>query len=50
MTHPALTTLSQEEQMFRDAVLDFARKRVAPHVAAMDHEGALRQRPPPRAV
>jgi alkylation response protein AidB-like acyl-CoA dehydrogenase/sugar lactone lactonase YvrE len=43
MTHPALTTLSQEEQMFRDAVLDFARKRVAPHVAAMDHEGALRK-------
>jgi len=42
MTHPALTTLSQEEQMFRDAVLDFARKRVAPHVAAMDHDGALR--------
>jgi alkylation response protein AidB-like acyl-CoA dehydrogenase len=41
MTHPALTTLSQEEKLFRDTVLGFARERVAPHVARMDEEGAL---------
>ena len=40
MTQP-LTQLSDEEQMFRDAVLAFARERVAPKAAAMDHEGAL---------
>jgi hypothetical protein len=27
--------------MFKDAVLDFAKKRVAPRAAAMDHAGAL---------
>jgi alkylation response protein AidB-like acyl-CoA dehydrogenase len=41
MTHPALTTLSEEEKLFRDTVLGFARERVAPHVARMDEEGAL---------
>ncbi len=39
--HPALTQLSDEERMFRDSVLDFAKKRVAPRAAAMDHAGAL---------
>ena len=29
MTHPALTQLSEEERMFKDAVLAFARERVA---------------------
>src|SRR5688572_6955866 len=33
---PALTTLSEEEQMFRDAVRDFADSEVAPRVTAMD--------------
>lgn len=41
MTHPALTSLSQDEKLFRDSVLDFARKRVAPRVAAMDEKGAM---------
>ena len=38
---PALTQLSEEEQLFRDSVLDFARRRVAPRAAAMDEAGAL---------
>ncbi len=41
MTSPALTMLSQEERMFRDSVLDFARARVAPHVSKMDEAGAM---------
>jgi alkylation response protein AidB-like acyl-CoA dehydrogenase len=41
MTHPALTQLSDEERMFRDAVLGFARREVAPKVAAMDEKGAV---------
>lgn len=41
MTHPALTQLSEEEALFRDSVLDFAKRRVAPHVAEMDVKGAL---------
>jgi len=41
MTHLALTQLSDEERMFKDSVLAFARERVAPKVAAMDHEGHL---------
>ncbi len=41
MTTAALTQLTDEERMFRDSVLSFAREQVAPKVAAMDHEGAL---------
>ncbi len=41
MSHPALTQLSDEERIFRDAVLDFAKKRVAPRAAAMDEAAAL---------
>lgn len=41
MPNPALTQLSEEERLFRDAVLDFAKKRVAPKVHAMDAKGAL---------
>lgn len=42
MTPPAaLTTLSEEETMFKKAVVDFARQRVAPHVARMDEEATL---------
>jgi alkylation response protein AidB-like acyl-CoA dehydrogenase len=33
---PALTTLSEEEAMFRDAVRDFAESEIRPHVHAMD--------------
>lgn len=35
-TPPALTTLTEEERMFREAVRDFARSEVAPRVMAMD--------------
>jgi len=36
-----LTQLQDEEILFRDSVLDFARKRIAPRVAHMDEKGAL---------
>jgi butyryl-CoA dehydrogenase/short/branched chain acyl-CoA dehydrogenase len=38
-----LTTLSEEEQMFRSAVREFARAEVAPHVRAMDEAGVFRK-------
>jgi len=41
VAHPPLTQLSEEEVLFRDSVLDFAKKRVAPRVAAMDEKGAM---------
>jgi len=41
VSHPALTQLSEEERLFRGSVLDFAKRRVAPLVHAMDEEGAL---------
>lgn len=40
-THPALTQLSEEEKMFRDAVATFARKEVAPRVQQMDRDQQL---------
>ncbi|HKE89158.1 MAG TPA: acyl-CoA dehydrogenase family protein, partial [Gemmatimonadales bacterium] len=39
--NPPLTALLEEEQMFRDAVRDFAETEVRPHVAAMDQAAAL---------
>ena len=36
-----LTVLSEEERLFHDTVLGFARERVGPRVAAMDAVGAL---------
>src|SRR4029453_9488374 len=39
---PALTTLSEEENMFRDAVRDFAETDVRPHVSAMDEAAQFR--------
>ena len=41
MSHPPLTHLSEEERLFRDSVLDYAKKRVAPLAAAMDEKGAV---------
>jgi butyryl-CoA dehydrogenase len=38
---PPLTTLSEEEQMFRDAVRDFAEQEVRPRVAAMEQAAAI---------
>ncbi len=37
----ALTTLSEEEQIFRQVVREFAEERLAPLVAKMDQEGKL---------
>jgi alkylation response protein AidB-like acyl-CoA dehydrogenase len=40
MTQP-LTVLSEEEKLFQNQILEFARERVAPHVAAMDEAMAM---------
>lgn len=40
-THPALTQLSEEEKMFRDAVANFAQKEVAPRVHKMDRDQVM---------
>ncbi len=37
----ALTTLGEEETMFRDAVRDFARSELAPRVTRMEEEGQI---------
>jgi len=42
LTRP-LTTLSDEERMFRDTVRRFARERIAPHVRAMDDAAVFRK-------
>jgi len=39
--HPPLTALSEEEQMFRDMVRQFAESTVAPRVLAMDSAAAI---------
>ncbi len=39
--HPALTQLSEEEQMFRDAVRDFAESELAHRAQRMDEEAKL---------
>jgi short-chain 2-methylacyl-CoA dehydrogenase len=38
-----LTELSDEERMFQSAVRQFARERIAPHVAEMDESGVFRK-------
>jgi len=43
MTVRPLTQLNDEEKMFRDAALTFAREQVAPHVHAMDEAQVMRQ-------
>ena len=40
-TRPALTTLSDEETMFRDAVAGFAEEEVRPRVRAMEQAGQI---------
>jgi butyryl-CoA dehydrogenase len=40
-SHPALSTLSDEETMFRDAVAGFAEEEVRPRVQAMERAGRL---------
>src|SRR5512147_3213392 len=39
---PALTALSEEEELFRQTVRDFAESEVRPHVHAMDEAGKFR--------
>jgi alkylation response protein AidB-like acyl-CoA dehydrogenase len=39
---PALTTLTEEEELFRDTVRDFAQTEIAPHVHEMDLEAKFR--------
>jgi alkylation response protein AidB-like acyl-CoA dehydrogenase len=39
--HPALTTLSEEERMFREAVRDFAESEITPRIMKMDREQTL---------
>jgi short-chain 2-methylacyl-CoA dehydrogenase len=41
-TAPALTVLSEEESMFRDAVREFAEIEVRPYVQSMDEAGQFR--------
>jgi alkylation response protein AidB-like acyl-CoA dehydrogenase len=43
MSTPALTTLGDEERMFRDVVRRFARERIGPHVREMDEAGVFRK-------
>ena len=35
-THPALTSLTEDERLFRETVRDFAQSEVGPRVARMD--------------
>lgn len=39
----ALTHLSEEDELFRSSVAQFARERLAPHVRAMDEAGVFRK-------
>ncbi|HEY0657469.1 MAG TPA: acyl-CoA dehydrogenase family protein, partial [Pyrinomonadaceae bacterium] len=41
--HPALTTLSEEEELFRASVREFAEGEVRPRVEKMEHEARLDQ-------
>src|SRR4028118_2150293 len=40
-THPALTTLSEEEELFRASVREFAEGEVRPRVEKMEHDARL---------
>lgn len=42
MARPALTTLSDDEQAFREAVRDFAENEIRPHVAHMDEKAEMK--------
>ena len=39
--HPPLTTLSDDEEAFRDAVAGFAAEEVRPRVSAMERAGKI---------
>jgi len=38
-----ITILTEEEEMFREAVSDFAREQIGPHVMDMDRKGEFRR-------
>ena len=42
MNPQALTVLNEDEKMFKDAVLAFAREQIGPHVADMDEKKTMR--------
>ena len=37
-----LTTLKEEEQLFRESVASFAREQIGPHVSEMDEQASFR--------
>ena len=41
MAQPALTTLSEDEELFRRAVRDFAEETIRPRITKMDREGVM---------
>jgi alkylation response protein AidB-like acyl-CoA dehydrogenase len=41
LAHPALTQLSEEEQLFRSSVRAFAEAEIAPHAREMDEQAAM---------
>ena len=41
VSHPALTTVSDDEELFRDAVAGFAAEEVKPRVSAMERAGKI---------
>ena len=41
VSHPALTTLSDDEELFRDAIAGFAAEEVKPRVSAMERAGKI---------
>ncbi len=42
MTQPSLSQLSEDETMFRDAITEFAKREVLPHVMEMDEKQKMR--------
>ena len=43
LTAVPLTTLKEEEQLFRESVASFAREQIGPHVSEMDEQASFRQ-------
>jgi alkylation response protein AidB-like acyl-CoA dehydrogenase len=41
LIHPALTTLSEDERLFRDSVYEFADREIRPHVREMDEHAKI---------
>src|SRR5215218_222667 len=41
MTHPPLTVLSEEEELFRDSIAGFAAREIKPRVQQMEKDGKI---------